>query len=112
MNTTVVNVYHGGHTRRIGRPTKWGNPYALSERSQAAEVACLLAYARYLRDAKLIDQVGELRGEVLGCYCAPRRCHGDILARCADAEDARAELHRVIEELEHEQAQLTDEGTP
>jgi hypothetical protein len=24
--------------------------------------------------------VRELRGKVLGCYCKPKRCHGDIIA--------------------------------
>ena len=26
----------------------------------------------------------ELRGRVLGCYCAPMECHGDILVRIAN----------------------------
>jgi hypothetical protein len=24
------------------------------------------------------------RGKVLGCWCAPKACHGDVLARIAD----------------------------
>ena len=27
----------------------------------------------------------ELRGLVLGCWCAPRACHGDLLVRLANA---------------------------
>jgi len=27
-----------------------------------------------------------LRGKILGCYCAPLACHGDILARIANEE--------------------------
>jgi hypothetical protein len=26
----------------------------------------------------------ELRGKILGCWCAPKRCHGDTLARIAN----------------------------
>ena len=27
----------------------------------------------------------ELKGKVLGCWCAPQSCHGDVLAELADS---------------------------
>jgi len=27
----------------------------------------------------------ELRGKVLGCWCAPKACHGDVLVSLANA---------------------------
>ncbi|MGD9564460.1 MAG: DUF4326 domain-containing protein [Pyrinomonadaceae bacterium] len=27
----------------------------------------------------------ELRGKVLGCWCSPKVCHGDVLARLLNA---------------------------
>lgn len=107
--TTVVNVYARQRCDvKILRgtykaPTKWGNPHRLAKpRTPEGEARCLLAHALHLRDTGLVDDVGELRGKVLGCCCAPARCHGDTLARLADAEDARAELELVIEELSAE----------
>ena len=29
----------------------------------------------------------ELAGKVLGCWCAPLACHGDVLARVANGGD-------------------------
>ncbi len=40
---------------------------------------------------KLLDDVAagnitpELAGKVLGCWCAPHACHGDVLVRMVDA---------------------------
>lgn len=34
-----------------------------------------------LQQPDLIDQLSELKGKVLGCWCAPKRCHCEILAR-------------------------------
>jgi hypothetical protein len=31
----------------------------------------------------------ELRGLVLGCWCAPRPCHGDVLVRLANASELK-----------------------
>lgn len=40
-------------------------------------------YERHLRDEwpDLLAALPELYGTVLGCYCAPRPCHGDVLAQ-------------------------------
>jgi hypothetical protein len=44
----------------------------------------------------LIDEVHELRGQLLACFCAPQACHGDILAACADSDDPRRVLAGFI----------------
>lgn len=33
---------------------------------------------------------GELRGKVLGCWCAPKMCHGDVLAELAERAEGGA----------------------
>ena len=33
----------------------------------------------------LLAQLKDLKGKVLGCWCKPRACHGDVLAEMADA---------------------------
>jgi len=32
-----------------------------------------------------LARLPDLRGRRLGCFCAPQACHGDVLARLADA---------------------------
>lgn len=67
----------------IGRPSKFGNPYQIGPDGNRAEV--LAKYEIWLRNQPhLMAALPELRGKVLGCYCKPLRCHGDILARLAD----------------------------
>ncbi len=53
-------------------------------------------YDRWLRrkvvdDRVFRDQVGALYGLRLGCFCAPRRCHGDSLAAVAEELAGAAE---------------------
>jgi hypothetical protein len=38
-----------------------------------------------LTQPALLAALPELAGRTLGCWCAPRACHGDVLARLANA---------------------------
>jgi hypothetical protein len=43
-------------------------------------------YERWLLENEaLMAALPELRGLVLGCWCAPSACHGDVLVRLANA---------------------------
>ncbi|KQC39319.1 hypothetical protein UK82_06310 [Frankia sp. ACN1ag] len=69
---------------RIGRGNPWGNPYALPKRHTDDERAAVIeAYERYLLDDRpdLVSRLPELAGKALGCWCHPKACHGDVLAR-------------------------------
>lgn len=86
MTTTVVNLNraNGRYTVYIGRPSKWGNPFVIGRdgnRDQVCE-----KYERWIRSQTdlMADAKRELKGQVLGCYCKPHRCHGDTLAKIAD----------------------------
>lgn len=57
--------------------SKWANPYKVSEGVQVELV--LAKYKQYVIDSGLIKDIEELRGEVLGCWCSPKPCHGDVL---------------------------------
>ncbi len=63
----------------IGRPSKWGNPFVIGRHGDRAEV--LHQYEKYLEDNPWLWEAAEreLRGRDLICWCAPQRCHGDIL---------------------------------
>ena len=63
----------------IGRPTKWGNPFAITPTSTREEVVekylwWLLSNPNLIAEARL-----ELAGKDLVCFCAPKLCHGHIL---------------------------------
>jgi hypothetical protein len=72
----------------IGRPSKWGNPFKLADELNASDEArrsCLAKYEAWiLRQPQLLSSLHELRGKTLGCWCKPKACHGDVLARLAD----------------------------
>lgn len=68
----------------IGRPSKWGNPFELHSEKDRETV--MEKYKQYLlNNDKLLLSLHELKGKRLGCWCAPRLCHGDILAELANS---------------------------
>ena len=68
----------------IGRPTVYGNPFVVGKDGTREEV--ILKYELWLlAKPGMVELVKrELRGKVLGCWCAQKSCHGDILARLAN----------------------------
>lgn len=82
-------VYIGRAVPRRGfAESKWANPFKIQGR-YTREMA-LKDFTVYLwEDDRLLEGIrSELRGKVLGCWCAPQACHGDLLARLADMTDA------------------------
>lgn len=79
MNHQVVHCKKDPYDVYIGRPSKWGNPFPLEDESERLEV--VEKYRRWiLKQPKLLAVIlEELEGKVLGCWCAPRPCHGDVL---------------------------------
>lgn len=75
----------------IGRPSIWGNPYshkpsAIAKYHVGSRVEAIERYEeRLLLNSQMVAKVKkELRGKVLGCFCAPSPCHGDVLAKIAN----------------------------
>ena len=79
MVTKVVNINTGAdYTVYIGRPSKWGNPFKIGRDGTRKEV--LEKYRFYLKNnLELMSSIMSLDGEILGCYCKPKDCHGDII---------------------------------
>jgi hypothetical protein len=68
----------------ISRPSRWGNPYRVSEHGLPGALAL---YRRHLREhPELVEAARrELAGRTLACWCPPDRpCHGDILLEVVD----------------------------
>lgn len=71
---------------RIDRRTAWGNPYVVGIDGTRAEV--IESYRRWIRGRpELLERLGELEGKRLACWCAPRACHGDVLAELVAERD-------------------------
>lgn len=80
----------------IGRPSKFGNPWrVVSEASRAHAIERFEAYIRagIAKDPKGREAIKALYGKTLGCWCAPKACHGDVLLKIAAELHAEAESH-------------------
>lgn len=86
--TTVVNKHHRVPSDvYIGRGSKWGNPFVIGKDGDRAQV--IAKYEEHLlASPELLAALPELKGKILMCYCKPAACHGDVLARYADALDS------------------------
>lgn len=64
------------------RDSPFANPYRIGVDGITRET-CLIKYEEYIR-AKIVlgyVDIDTLRDKVLGCWCKPDRCHGDILLK-------------------------------
>ena len=76
----VVHCKKAAHDVYIGRPSKWGNPFAIGRDGNREEV--IAKYEEWVKkQPHLMAALPELKGKVLGCWCAPQACHGDVLAK-------------------------------
>jgi len=70
----------------IGRPSKWGNPFTVGIDGNRKEV--IEKYREWImQQPDLLKDIHELKGKILGCWCTPRRCHGEVLAELANKEE-------------------------
>jgi hypothetical protein len=53
--------------------SKWKNPYKGDN--------CIEKYEEYIRENKLYNDIHELKGKELGCWCHPNPCHGNVLIK-------------------------------
>lgn len=100
MPNLVVHVFKAKFDLYIGRPNgkiklpadydyKWCNHSIMHNNSPAERLRVLMEHEAYLiNHPELIADLGELRGKVLGCWCAGREglsvddpwtCHGQTL---------------------------------
>jgi len=89
----VINVKFGKCDVYCGRPSKWGNQYIIGKDGNRSEV---IYKHKWLQLPKLIRDIGELKGKVLGCHCSPMPCHCDIYAELSNDKEA---LKQYLREL-------------
>ena len=79
------NVYIGRETWYLSG-SKWGNPHKIDlndSRKNSREKVIELFKIYILNNAELRECITELQGKKLGCWCAPKQCHGEILHQLA-----------------------------
>jgi len=95
--TYVVHFKTHKYDVYIGRPSKWANPYThkdLNKTKAKYQVPtrgeAIEKYENYLNQSGLINDIEELRGKVLGCWCCKTPsdgsektlvCHGQVIAK-------------------------------
>lgn len=93
---TVVNKHTDGYDVYIGRGSKWGNPFKMTDRSDEERERVIEEYRGYLwhkikQGVITTEQLRELNGKKLGCFCKPKACHGDVIKNAVQwAEDQYA----------------------
>lgn len=96
MGTTVVNlrrdlydVYIGragrGLSGYFGNPIKRGHVCGVCDEIHYGPGRTLPCFERYFlarleQDPEFKEQVLALKDKVLGCFCKPGPCHGDVIA--------------------------------
>ncbi len=87
MSTKVVNVKKEPYDVYIGRGSRWGNPFRMHKEEDRNLVVS--QYRIYLFEQLQSGEVTPedllaLDGKRLGCYCAPRACHGDVIVNAIE----------------------------
>jgi hypothetical protein len=78
--THIVNIHQGPYDVLICRPSKWGNPFEITDKCPR-ELALAKYEVHIRRRPDLIAALPELAGKRLGCHCHPLPCHGHVLVR-------------------------------
>lgn len=79
----------------IGRGSVWGNQFShrpsvfTTTIRVASREESIAKYEEWLMSRPdILATLPQLQGKTLVCFCKPKACHGDILARLADALDS------------------------
>ncbi|MDE0176601.1 MAG: DUF4326 domain-containing protein [Defluviicoccus sp.] len=71
----------------IDRRTKWGNPFHIGRDGSREEVIARYRaelWRRIRAGEVTLEELAELDGCWLACWCEPLPCHGDVIARAAE----------------------------
>lgn len=93
MRSKVVHCKKEKYDVYVGRPSVWGNPFSHLDgtlgifKVETREEAIQKYEEWVLSQPEMMKEIKtQLKGRVLGCWCKPKSCHGDILLRIANEE--------------------------
>lgn len=79
----VVHCKRSRYDIYIGRPGLWGNPFQIGVDGTREEV--IKKYEEWITASPeaehLRKKLPSLQGKILGCWCKPHPCHGDVLLK-------------------------------
>jgi len=77
----VVHCKKEAYSVYIGRPSPLGNPFMIGKHGSREEV--IAKFEEYARsNAGVIAAILRLKDDdVLGCWCKPSACHGDVIVK-------------------------------
>lgn len=95
VKSRVVHCKKENYNVYIGRPSKWGNPFTHKQDGKTLAKyivedrdAAVNAYREWITNGEgkhLLEDLHELKGgKILGCWCKPQACHGDVLLELLD----------------------------
>lgn len=77
---SVVHCKKSTYDVYIGRPSKYGNPFVIGQDGTRDEV--IAKFETWIKEQPdLMADLPELRGKILGCWCSPNNCHGEVLIK-------------------------------
>lgn len=66
-----------------GHGSIWGNPFVIGVDGTRDQV--IEKYRAWIQTRpELLKRIPELKGKTLGCWCAPKKCHAEVLAEMAN----------------------------
>jgi len=79
--TTIVNLKDSKCEIRIDRTSPFGNRYEIGVDGDREQVIAKyrIWFYKKLTDPSFRDKVLSLKSHVLGCWCKPLNCHGDVI---------------------------------
>lgn len=89
-----VGRHNEPHAQYIGRGSPLGNPFIIGRDGDRAEVIAkyerwfynqLLSNHSMRRELRRLASLADRGDLVLGCFCAPQSCHGDIIKAYLEA---------------------------
>ena len=85
----VVGRKWDANAQYIGRGSPLGNPFVMKSEADRDRVCDQYAVwfeervkagdARVMNELRRLYKIAKRGGLVLGCYCAPKRCHGETI---------------------------------
>lgn len=71
----------------IGRPSKFGNKFVIGKDGNRDEI--IEKFREWApTQSQIMDSLHELDNKILGCWCSPQRCHGDVLIELRERQES------------------------
>ncbi len=78
-------VFIDGKRYPAAKDCLWGNPFKVStdgsDRDAIVDQYYVYIKAKVQSDSKMAEELRNLHGKKLGCWCHPEKCHGDALVK-------------------------------